>query len=319
MLKALSVRRDDIAAAGVAAVFALCFVAIKTGLAYAPPLAFGGLRALIGGAALLGVALLVRQRVLPSRQMWRWIPAIALTGTTFTFGAMFLSPMFTGAGVASVLANMQPLFVIILAAVFLRERMTRGKWVTLGLGLAGAALLSAQALLAPGGDAVGVALALLASLGAATSTVLFKRSGAGDGIVAITGWSLALGSVPLLLAGAVAKRGIAVTLNAPFAATLLFLALAGTALTSVVWYWLVQRNEASRMAMYLFLIPVFGLAVAAVALGEPIRWQEGAGAALIVAGMIAGARADGGHSAPDATGSRVLSQAPASGAGSDKR
>lgn len=292
MLKALSVQRDDIAAAGVAAVNALCFVAIKTGLAYAPPLAFGGLRALIGGAALLAAALVTRRPVLPPTSMRHWIPAIALTGTTFTFGAMFLSPMFTGAGVASVLANMQPLFVIVLAGLFLRERMTRGKWITLGMGLAGAALFSAQALLTPGSDAAGAALSSLTSLGAATATVLFKLSGARDSVVTITGWSLMLGSAPLLLASAIAERDAAVILNAPFVATLLFLALAGTALTNVVWYGLVQRNDAGRMALFLFLIPVFGLAVAAVALGEPIWWQEGAGAALIVAGMIAGARAE---------------------------
>ena len=48
-------RRDDAMAIGMAAVYALCFIAIKTGLAYAPPLAFGGLRALIGGVVLLGL------------------------------------------------------------------------------------------------------------------------------------------------------------------------------------------------------------------------------------------------------------------------
>ena len=48
-------RRDDAVAIGMAAVHALCFIAIKTGLANAPPLAFGGLRALIGGVALLGL------------------------------------------------------------------------------------------------------------------------------------------------------------------------------------------------------------------------------------------------------------------------
>ncbi len=62
-------RRDDAMAIGMAAVHALCFIAIKTGLAYAPPLAFGGLRALIGGVVLLGLALVAQQRPLPSRRI----------------------------------------------------------------------------------------------------------------------------------------------------------------------------------------------------------------------------------------------------------
>lgn len=287
-------QRDDAMAIGTAAVYALCFIAIKAGLAYAPPLAFGGLRALIGGAALLSAALVTQRCLLPSRRMWRWIPTIALTGTTFTYGAMFLSPMFTRAGVASVIGNIQPLFVIVLARLFLREHMTRGKWITLGMGLAGVVLFSAQYLFVTeagtGNEIAGAALALFASLGTAISTVLFKRSGAREGSVVISGWSLVLGSVPLLLTSVIAERERSITLNATFVTTLLFLALAGTALTTAIWYSLVQRNEASRMAMYLFLIPAFGMVIARFALSEQAGWQEVAGTALIVTGMIIGAR-----------------------------
>ena len=51
-------------------IYALCFVAIKAGLPYAPPLLFGGLRALIAGVALLGLAGALGQSLWPARRAW---------------------------------------------------------------------------------------------------------------------------------------------------------------------------------------------------------------------------------------------------------
>ena len=93
----------------------------------APPLLFGGLRALIGGAALLGLMVVLRQRLVPPRERWGGVLALALTATSLAFGAMFLSPGRTGAGIASVLGNAQPLILVVLAAAFLGERMTRSR------------------------------------------------------------------------------------------------------------------------------------------------------------------------------------------------
>ena len=41
-------------------IYAFCYVAIKAGLPFAPPLRFAGLRALIGGILMLGVLVALR-------------------------------------------------------------------------------------------------------------------------------------------------------------------------------------------------------------------------------------------------------------------
>ena len=130
---------------GLTAIQALCFVLIKAGLAYAPPLLFGGLRALVGGSVLFGLMIVLRQPLLPPRETWGGLLALALTATTLGFGGMFLSPGRTGAGIASVLGNIQPLILVGLAAAFLGERMTPRRWITVALGLAGVILISWEA------------------------------------------------------------------------------------------------------------------------------------------------------------------------------
>lgn len=271
---------------GLVAVYATCFVAIKAGLPYAPPLLFGGLRALIGGICLLGLLIVLRRPVLATRRDWAGVLAVALTATTIGFGAMFLSPGRTGAGIASVLGNAQPLFVVVLATSFLGESMTRGKTAALVLGLLGVTLIAGPALAGP--DAYGVsgaALALAASGGLAVGSVIVKRMGARPDVLVLTTWQLIIGSLPLLALSAMLEREATLVWNPELVGLLLFLAVVGTAVANVGWYWLVQREDVGRLTMYLFLVPVFGLGLAALLFGERVGTLEGIGVILTVAGI----------------------------------
>lgn len=271
---------------GLTAIYAVCFVAIKAGLVFAPPLRFAGLRALLAGAALLGLMAVLRRPLLPPPRSWPWIAAVALTATTIAFGAMFLSPGRTGAGIASVLGNTQPVIVPALAAIFLGERMTRGKWIALALGMAGVTLIASPSFVGP--TAFGVAgplLALATSGGLAVSTIIVKRMHPQIDVLALTAWQLIAGSLPLLIASAVAERGSAIVWSSVFIALLVFLALIGTALANAVWYWLIRREDVGRLTLFFFLVPVLGLGIAALAFGETLGPREGTGVTLMLAGI----------------------------------
>lgn len=232
----------------------------------------------------------LRRPLLPARRSWPWLLVLALSATTLTYGAMFLSPGQTGAGIASVLGNTQPLIAVVLAATFLAERLTRGKGAALALGTVGVTLISSAALRGP--DAYGFSgavLALVASAGSAVGSVIVKRMGTQVSLLAVTGWQFVIGSLPLLAASAGVERDVGVTWSVEFVGLLLFLALVGTALAGAVWYWLVQQEDVGRLTMVLFLVPVFGLGLAALVFGERVSALEGAGVVLVVTGIGAAA------------------------------
>ncbi len=265
--------------------YALCYAAIKAGLTFAPPLGFAALRSFIAGIVLLGVVLVRRERIIPARREWRAILLLGFFATTLTFGAMFLSPGRTGAGIASVLGNMQALITLVLAAIFLGEAVTRGKMITLGLGLLGVTLIAYPALTA--GDAYGISgavLALGASVAAASANVLGKWVRMGHNVLAVTGWQLLLGSIPLFALSAVLERDVTIQWTPTFIGLLLFLALAGTAFAIAAWYWLLQNEGVSRLSLYFFLVPVMGVGIALL-LGESLSLLEIGGVALIVASV----------------------------------
>lgn len=271
---------------GIVLIYALCFAAIKAGLQFAPPLAFAGLRTFVAGIALLGIMRLRGESLLPPRGVWGAVLALAFTATTLTYGAMFLSPGRTGAGIASVFGNIQSLFTLALASIFLGETLTRSKVIVLVLGLLGVTLIAYPAFATA--DAFGIsgaALALGASASTAVSNIIAKRMNLKSGLLAVAAWQLLLGGVPLFALAAWTERGASIIWNFEFIALLLFLALVGTALLNATWYWLLQFDDVSRLSLFFLLTPAFGLILAALVFGETIGIFEIIGAATIVVGI----------------------------------
>jgi drug/metabolite transporter (DMT)-like permease len=267
----------------VIAPMAACYPAIEMGLGFAPPLQFAGARTLLGGLVLLLVLVIRRKPLWPEARLVRWILPLGLLATTLTFGAMFASPAYTGVGIASVLGNTQPLIIMVLATLFLGERLRPFKVLALGLGLAGVTLLALPALAEQTGHPLlGAMLALGSSTSAAVASVAVKKLRLGDDLMSLAAWQLVAGSVVLLGLSAVYEPRGTIIWTGGFVGLLLFLALAGTALSTWLWFWLLQRAEAGRLSLYLFLVPVSGLLIAMSGFGERLNLLQAGGVALIL-------------------------------------
>lgn len=277
-------------AATVAVIYAGCYSAIRIGDAYASPLRFASLRAALAGSALIVFLGVRRTPVLPPRHTWGAVLALALIGTVGGFGAMFLSQRFGGVGIASVLGNTGPVMVIVLAALFLGEQVTRAKALALGLGTGGVLLIALDGTAAGSASAVGIALPLVAAFGGASESVIVKRARVGDGVLSVAAWQFLAGAVPLWGLSTLFENGVAVQWTPTFLGALLFLAIPGTAFGTALWYWLVQREDVGRLTLVLFLVPVAGLTLAAVLFGERLSAGQAFGVALALAASAIAAR-----------------------------
>ena len=123
--------------------WALCFPLITAGFAYAPHLTFATLRAFIAGAALFGLGLMLGRPVPRGLRIWGILFFVGLGATSLAYLGMFHAAEFVSPGIATVIANTQPLLAAILAGMFLNEHLDNIGKTGLALGFAGIILIAA--------------------------------------------------------------------------------------------------------------------------------------------------------------------------------
>jgi probable blue pigment (indigoidine) exporter len=102
----------------------------------------------------------------------------------------------------------------------------------------------------------------------------------------VTAWQFVIGGVLLLMIAIATEDLSATRWTTSFVSGLAYLTLVGTALTFLLWFRLLQDSEVSRLSTYNFLVPVFGVALGVLLLGEVIRWMTGIGVLLVLVGVL---------------------------------
>ncbi len=287
----------------VALLWALCFPLIVIGNPDAPPpLLFAALRALLAGAILVALASLCGK--------WRWprpgeIGKLTLIGLSFTaigFGGMFLGAGKLASGIATVLANVQPLIAAILAVWFLKEVLSRQILCGLMIGFVGVVVLALPGFDYTAGRLEGAFYVLVGALGTAVGNILLKRRSKDGDIWIPMGFQLMIGAVFLFGGSLVMGEEWEIRWSWNFAGTLFALSVPATALMVVLWYALLSRAPLTKLNSITFLTPVFGLLIGVLLLDERFSPIELAGVAITLLGLALIIWPGGSYKAPDRGG-----------------
>ena len=288
----------------------------KAVLTELPPLALAALR--VGFAAPLMASLAWRHaRLLPAR---RDLPMLALLGLLGVFGNQVLFVLGlqrTTAINCSILMPTMPVFAVLAGAAFGIERVGARRLVGVALSVAGALVLANPVhLLAGTGLGIALGIAQGGGPGGAGGTAA-GGSGGAPGSVAlgnamligncicwacflvlqrpilrrlpwrtVIAWSFVLGTVPTMVLGWPQLAALRFRAVPPLAwLGVVYIVLFATVVAYAISTWAVRRSSPALVAAYSTLQPVVATALAATFLGERLGWTEGAGFALIAAGL----------------------------------
>ena len=258
------------------------FAAVKIGLESAPPILFGGIRSVLGGAVMVVLAL-ARSGLPDLRETWPAYAVLTLLNVVLFFGLQTLAILELPSGLAAVLIYLQPVLVGVLAVPMLGEQLTGSKVIGLLLGFGGILAVSAGAF--SGSVSVpGVGYAVLAALIWALGTIAFKRYAARVDVWWAVAISFLVGGVVLTLGGA-ATEGTGITWSGDFVAAFVYASLVGTAMSWSLWFGLVGSGEAGRAASYIFFVPLVSLVIGAVFLHETLGPSLLTGSAMVIVGV----------------------------------
>jgi O-acetylserine/cysteine efflux transporter len=262
------------------------FAVVKVGLGYSPPVLFAGVRALIGGMAMVLAAVLWGGP--PNlRRDWPVFLILALFNVVLFVGLQTYAIVYLPSGSAAVLVYLQPILVGLLAWPILGEKLTVAKVSGLLLGFSGIVAVSAGSItgaadaLSPLGVVLGAGSAFFWALG----TVYFKKYEARVSTL----WAVALpfmaGGVVLTALGSFVESWGRVFWTGPFVASMLYSGLVGISLAWMIWFALVRAGEASRVASYIFAVPLTAVVIGVILLDEPLGYTLLIGGAFVVGGI----------------------------------
>lgn len=258
------------------------FAAVKVGLDSAPPILFGGIRSVLGGAVMVVLAFGRTGR--PAlRDTWPAYAVLTLLNVVMFFSLQTLAILELPSGLAAVLIYLQPVLVGVLAAPLLGEALTGFKVAGLLLGFAGIAVVSAGAF-SGHASLLGVGYAVVGALVWALGTIAFKRYAERVDVWWAVAIPFLVGGGVMTLGGAITE-GTAISWSGEFVAAFVYAALVGTALSWSLWFGLVGAGEAGRAASYIFFVPLVSLAIGGVLLHETLGPSLLAGAALVILGV----------------------------------
>jgi drug/metabolite transporter (DMT)-like permease len=89
------------------------------------------------------------------------------------------------------------------------------------------------------------------------------------------------------------ERGRPFVFDAASIGALLYLAIAGSAVTFTVYFWLLRHMPATRLALIAYVIPVVAIVVGWLVFREPVTARFVAGGMLVLGGVALAGRSTG--------------------------
>lgn len=261
---------------------------IKLGLQDLPPFTFAGIRFVIA-AFILVLIIAFRRAPLPrERRDWTLIMVTGLLAFAFNYGLLFWGEQRTSSGLAAILQTIIPVFGLVIAHHYLpAERITWRKLGGVVMGIAGVGLIFSDQLSAEGVSALWGSVAIVVgAFAVAYSNVLVKARGGHLDAAVLAAGQMICGLIPLLLIG-ITFEGNPLRLHwTPLALTsLLYLALVGSSLAFLMFYWLVRHMEVTKIMLISLVTPLVAVMLGRLVLDEGLTWRIAAGGTSIMAGI----------------------------------
>ncbi|MEL7301550.1 MAG: DMT family transporter [Pseudomonadota bacterium] len=279
----------DIRAICLGLVFALAwssaFTSARIIVESAPPLLILSLRFFLSGALACGLAWALGQSFRLSAAQWRATILFGICQNALYLGLNFVAMQSVEASLAAIIASAMPLLVAGAGWILFRERVGAAGVGGLVVGTGGVILIMG-ARLGGGADSFGIALCILGVIALTAATLALRQASSGGNYMAIVGLQMLIGATALLPAG-LALETWEVTWTPRLTAAFVYTTLVPGLLATLIWFHLVARVGAVKAATFHFLNPFFGVAIAALMLGEALSLTDIAGVVLIAGAILA--------------------------------
>ena len=238
---------------------------IKTGYSLMLPhggvpstMLFAGIRFTLAGIITVLLFSIARRKFLfPKKENYGKVATVSLFQTVIQYIFFYVGLANTSGVKGTIASGSSAFFALLIAALrFRQEKLTVKKIIACVLGFAGIVVCNLSGLDLTM-NFTGDCFVLFSAMSAAFSSVLIKRFSKNEDPVTISGYQFILGGIVMIIIGLAFGGKIAVN-DLKSLAVLLYLALL-SALAYSLWGILLKYNPVSKVTVYNFMTPVFGV------------------------------------------------------------
>lgn len=256
-----------------------------------PPLGLSFWRWAVAALILLPFAWGSMRAALPlAREHWRLVLALAVLGIAGFNSLVYVGLQTTTATNGVLLQSVTPITMILLAGLVLHEKSTLAQWAGIGVSLVGVLVIITKAdwqVLQQLAFNRGDMWIVLATLDWSLYTVLLRKLPQGLRGMPILGFSITLGALailPLYVYESLTFQTMPVT--AVSVASIAYVAVFPSLLSYMFWNHATQKLGVNRTGQFSHLMPVFGILLATLLLGERLQFYHALGMILVAAGLV---------------------------------
>ena len=228
---------------------------------------FAGIRFFIAGMLTIIIYSVARGRVLyPKRQNIGCVVKLSAFQTVIQY-IFFYIGLANTTGVKGTIGSASNVFFAILIAslIFKQEKLTFKKLFACAIGFAGIIVVNLKGLDLKF-NFFGDCFVIFSAIAYATSSVLMKRYSQHEDPVVLSGYQFVIGGLVMAVTGAILGGSLSLE-NAAGIGVLIYLSFL-SAIAYALWGILLKHNPVSKVTVYSFSIPVFGVALSALFLNE---------------------------------------------------
>lgn len=274
--------KDWLAALLVIVIWGVNFVVIKVGLNDVPPLLLGGLRfSLVAFPAVF----FVKRPAVGWGALMLYAFTISFAQFIFLFVAIYIG---MPAGLSSLVMQSQAFFTVLIAAMFLNEKVRRHNIIGIAVAVLGLVLIGWGA--RPGSVPIlGFALTLCSAICWAVGNIIIKGFGKVD-MFALVVWGALIPPIPFfalswLVEGPAQIQHALVNISVLGIGAVFYLAFISTNIGFALWGRLLSKHPVSKIAPLSLLIPVIGLVSSWLMLDEHMTLLQWVSGVIVVAGL----------------------------------
>lgn len=269
-----------------AVLWASASVAGKFGLRSVEPLVLFTVRFLGAGILLLSYTFIAEKSRWPQQKEWKDLTIFGAFNTTLYLGIFVIALQHTSPGITTLAVALNPLFISVMTAVWMRRPVSRLEWLSIIIGLAGVFVASYPLLMNSEAKPIGLFLLIVSMAAYSAGAVHYANVTWRLSRISINGWQVFIGGI-LLIPFTILLHSKDNHYDQTFWLALVWLIIPVSIGAVQLWLRLL-KTDAVKASLWLYLCPIFGFVYAALLFDESISIYTIVGTALVLVALYLG-------------------------------